>query len=977
MKKFISKNKEQIVVFIISIIAFIVGFKAVGLVKSLIIIGIADLLYIFSILTKTKSKKSNIKSNQMKENNVKTNKKKKKIKIIKILIILFLLGFIFVMIAASMFWMHIVNSAPEFDPQNLYRAEASILYYADGEIMAKLGTEKREKITYNEIAEVLVNAIVATEDSRFFQHNGFDLPRFLVASVKQVLGQGGGGASTLTMQVAKNNFTDTIQTITRKFTDIYLSIFQIEKNYTKQEIIEFYVNAPYLGSGAYGVEQACQTYFGKSAKDINLAEAALIAGLFQLPSTYDPNINPEYAESRRQTVLYLMKRHGYITDEEYQIALKMTVDKLLVSKKSSTNSDGVQAAIDTVVQEVINDTKSPENPNGLNPYNVPMEIYTTIDKNKQEYITSIMNGETFNWENDFVDAGISVLDIKTGAMVAVGAGRHRSGQLQYNTATMLNKQIGSTAKPLYDYAVGIEYENWSTYTPFIDEEYAYSDGTKINNWDRKFNGFMSLRTALAQSRNIPALKAFKLNKNSNIKNFVLSLGLDPELEGGIVHEAHSIGGYTGESPLTMSAAYAAFGNGGYYIEPHSYTKIVYRDTNETIEKKVAKTRVMSEETAYMMTSLLQSSAQYGLGNQYNIGGAIYGAKTGTTNYDAKIKEIWKFGTDAVNDLWVNGVSPDYAISVWYGYQERNAENAAYTSTSYTISHRRLFQAVAKGIFIKGSNWTKPSGVIEVEIENETYPAKLPSAYTPADKKITELFKKGTEPTEVSDRYDTLADVTNLKGTIKDNKLTLTWTEVKPNAINEEWIDNYLNSLYTHEETKAAAKTNLLNYNASTFGNLVYKIYSKDGEELTLIGSTDKTTFDIKVTSSSPTTYVVKTAYEKFAANISKGASVNVKLDNVEDEITATLNGEEKINITKGSTYADKSVTVKEGTKDITKNLTSSELKVTIKDSKGNTVKSIDTSKIETYTITYSINYKKFTKTLTRTVKVLDIEKTQS
>jgi len=977
MKKFIKEYKEQIVVFIISLIAFIVGFNAVGLIKSLIIIGIADLFYIFSILIKKKNKKPKEKINQNKEQNGK-KKKKKKVKIIKIFIIFFLLCFIFAMIAASLFWMHIVNNAPKFDPQNLYRAEASIIYYADGEIMAKLGTEKREKITYNEIAEVLVNAIVATEDSRFFQHNGFDLPRFLVASVKQVLGKGGGGASTLTMQVAKNNFTDTEQTITRKFTDIYLSIFQIEKKYTKQEIIEFYVNAPYLGSGAYGVEQACQTYFGKSAKDINLAEAALIAGLFQLPSTYDPNINPEYAETRRQTVLYLMKRHGYITDEEYEIALKMTVDKLLVKKDATSDSDAIQAAIDTVVQEVINDTKSVENEGGLNPYNVPMEIYTTIEKDKQQYITDIMNGKTYSWENEHVDAGISVLDIKTGSIVAVGAGRHRTGQLQYNTATMLNKQIGSTAKPLFDYAPGIEYQNWSTYTPFIDEEYAYSDGTKISNWDRKFNGLMTLRTALAQSRNIPALKAFKSNKNSNIKNFITSLGLSPELEGGIVHEAHSIGGYTGESPLTMSAAYAAFGNGGYYITPHSYTKIVFRDTNETLEKKITKTRVMSEDTAYMMTSLLQSSAQYGLGAQYHIGGAIYGAKTGTTNYDANTIKAWKFGPDSVNDLWVTGVSPDYSISVWYGYKERTKENAAYTSNSYTISHRKLFQTVARGIFKKGSNWVQPNGVVSVEIEAETYPAKLPSANTPADKRVVELFKKGTEPTEISDRYDTLADVSNLQGKLNDNTLTLSWTEVKPNAISEDWINNYLNSLYTHEETKIAAKDALLKYNADTFGNLVYKIYSKDKDgNLKQIGSTDKTTFDLKVTSSSATDYVVKTSYEKFAANISNGASVTVDLSDISDPITVKLNGDDEINMTVGSKYIDQSVTVMEGTKDVTEKLSSSELKITIKDPNGKEVKTIDTSKESSYTITYVINYKKFSKTLTRTVNILDIKIPQS
>lgn len=223
---------------------------------------------------------------------------------------------------------------------------------------------------------------------------------------------------------------------------------------------------------------------------------------------------------------------------------------------------------------------------------------------------------------------------------------------------MINRQIGSTSKPLYDYAPGIEYENWSTYTPFVDEKYSYSDGTEINNWDRKYNGYMTMRTALAQSRNIPALKAFQKNKNSNIKKFVKSLGLHPEVaSNGTLHEAHSIGGYTGESPLSMSGAYAAFGNGCNYIEPHSYTKIKYRENDEEEEREVKKTRVMSEETAYMMTSLLQSSAQGGLGAQANVGGAVFGAKTGTSNYDEATLKKYHMRDSAINDLWVNGVSP--------------------------------------------------------------------------------------------------------------------------------------------------------------------------------------------------------------------------------------------------------------------------------------------------------------------------------
>ena len=309
MKKFVRDNKEYIIIAIVSVVAFIAGFLAVGPLLSLIIVGIADLLLFIP--------------------DIKTIKKKKKAKkVFKVLLIIFFILFILAIIGASIFMFYIVDNAPKFDPNKLYRQESTIIYDSNGNEIASIGAENREKVTYDELPQILVDAIVATEDSRYFQHNGFDLPRFLKASISQVLNGNGGGASTLTMQVAKNNFTSTKQTITRKFTDIYMSIFQIEKNYTKQEILEFYVNAPYLGSGTYGVEQACQTYFGKSVKDINLAEAALIAGLFQAPNAYDPNLYPESAETRRKTVLSLMERHGYITKEERKIAEKMTVEKL-------------------------------------------------------------------------------------------------------------------------------------------------------------------------------------------------------------------------------------------------------------------------------------------------------------------------------------------------------------------------------------------------------------------------------------------------------------------------------------------------------------------------------------------------------------------------------------------------------------------------------------------------------------------------
>lgn len=969
MKKFLN-NKENIIILTISLIAFIVGCLSIGMLKAFLIIGIAD--FIFFLPNFKKGKKNS------KPKVTKTEKKKKK-KFIKYLLVFFIICVILGIIGTFAFAMYIVKNAPKFDEKNLYSKESSTIYNSNGEVIAKIGLEKREKITYNELPEVLVDAIVATEDANFFQHNGFDLPRFLKASVTQVLsgGSSGGGASTLTMQVVKNNVTKDkynmassgFEGIVRKFTDIYVSIFQVEKKYSKKEILEFYVNTYYLGSGAYGVEQAAQTYFGKSAKDLNLAEAATIAGLFQAPNAYDPHYHPELAEERRNTVLYLMERHGYITNEERKIASAISVESLL-NKNTTGDGDKWQAFIDTVVQEVIDDTKTKDS-EGLNAYSTSMDIYTTMDQSKQELINSIMNGENYNWPNEAVDAGIAVVDVNTGAILAVGSGRDTSKKLSFNNATQNTRQIGSTSKPLFDYGPGIEYENWSTYNLYADEPYAYSDGTGVSNWDRGFNGLMTMRTALGQSRNIPAIKAFQANKNANIIEFVQSVGLHPEIgSNGLAHEAHAIGGYGGETPLTMASAYASFSNGGYYIEPYSYTKVVLKDSNQVIENKINKTKVMSEETAYMMTSLLQSSAQMGLYGNYNIGGAVYGAKTGTSNFDAQTIEKMHYPSSAVNDLWVTGISPDYAISVWYGYKDRHEK---YVSDAITTSnHRAIFQKVARGVFKQGSNWTKPDGVVEAEVEFGTWPAKLASEYTPSDLKVTELFKKGTEPTEVSDRYSKLESVTNLKGSVSGNKLTLTWTGINPNALNKEKITELFNSLYTNEGHRNDAINGRLAYNQSNIGTVTYKVYSKDSSgNLTLIKETNETKLTLDVNSSSPTKYVVVASYNIFTANASDGVEVTVSLKEVKPILSVTIKSE-STEIAVGETYAKPTdystiMTVLDGTTDVTN-------KATIKEtySKGSTdVTTISTTAADTYTIKYTITYNGVTLTKTRTLKVTE------
>ena len=351
-----------------------------------------------------------------------------------------------------------------------------------------------KKVKYDELPQVLIDAIVSTEDSRFYQHNGFDAPRFFKATLKQLLGDNSaGGASTLSMQVVKNSFTDAsqdsgIKGIIRKFTDIYLAVFKLEKNYTKEEIIEFYVNNHYLGGNIYGVEEASQAYFNKSVGELNLSEATIIAGMFKNPGGYSPTLHPDNAAARRKTVLYLMRRHGYITEEEQKLANSIPVASLTKDASGNSTSNGVspyQSYIDTVVKEL--DKKY-----NVNPYKTSLLIYTNMDRSKQEGINRVFNGESYKWVDDQIQSGVSVLDSQTGKLLAVGAGRNRSVG-DYNFAADIKRQPGSTAKPLFDYGPGIEYNNWSTYQQFVDEPYTYTGGRKISNWDNGYMGQMTLR----------------------------------------------------------------------------------------------------------------------------------------------------------------------------------------------------------------------------------------------------------------------------------------------------------------------------------------------------------------------------------------------------------------------------------------------------------------------------------------------------
>ena len=344
-------------------------------------------------MKKLKLKKINLKKKSKDKGN------KKPITKNDVLSILLIAGIALISVAL-VFALYIIISSPDFDKEKLYSKESSVLYYNDGKTeLARLGQYDRVLVNYDELPQVLIDAIVATEDSRFFQHNGLDIARFLKASVGQLVSSKAGGASTITMQLVKKTYTngasEGIAGIIRKFTDIYMAVFKIESSYTKEEILEFYSNSLWYANGRsinttgiYGIEQASQHFFGKSVRDLNLAEASLIVGMYQNPRLYNPYKNPVGCRNRQKIVLKLMVNHGYITEEEMNAVLEIPIESMVADDSDAVSTNDYQAIIDHVIDEVYEKTKKDAR-------QVPMKIYTTFDLKVQDVLVKLEKGELF------------------------------------------------------------------------------------------------------------------------------------------------------------------------------------------------------------------------------------------------------------------------------------------------------------------------------------------------------------------------------------------------------------------------------------------------------------------------------------------------------------------------------------------------------------------------------------------------------
>lgn len=835
----------------------------------------------------------------------KTHKKPKKQKHIGQMILMFFItiGIVGASVIIA-FSLYIVFTAPEFKQEVLYNKEASIIRWKDGSIMTRLGSENRVLKNYEDFPQVLVDALVATEDARFFQHSGVDAARFIKASIGQLLGNSSaGGASTLSMQLSKNYFNGSedsgIEGIIRKFKDIYMSVFKIEKNYTKEQIIEMYLNSWWFAGGGtnfggtYGVEQASQYYFGKSVSDLSLPEAALLVGMVNNAAYFHPYKNPELANERKNIVLQLMNRHGYITEQEMLDAQKIHVSSLVVKREESTSTYEYQVLVDYVTDEI-------KDKEGIDIYSSSgYDVTTTFDKGIQDVINAMQNGAAYDFPDELVQVASAVTSIEDGSIVAIGPGRHYVPQ--GDNRAKFRTQPGSTIKPIIDYGPLIEYNNASTGQMFIDFKYSYNAGSVINNWDNGYYGVMTLKDALSSSRNVTALQAFHQVDPANIKQFLNNLSIDESNYGESIFESFAVGGLPyGFSPLESSAAYAAFARKGYFIEPYSYMSITNTETEETTQYKYEMVKAMSEETAYMITDVLLQATRENVGGPINSNlRASIASKSGTSNMsteDAARKGVSVYATP---DHWVNTYNTKYAISMWLGYDKKDMDaNHYFTTPTGSTPRGKISSYLANNILTDTTKFERPSTVTSVTIEKNTLPTKRAGEYTPDDMKISALFKAGAEPSETSSRFSKLEDSKEGNATVKNKTITLSWSPVAtPKALdmNEVRTDfaNYFKTFKTnYNKSYSMFEKEYMRiyeeYNTKTLGTFGYEVYLKDKKgNLTSLGWTQNNNYNYTATTGGDYEFIIKSSFSNFKTNQSNGITIKATVEGSEQLLTAT------------------------------------------------------------------------------------------
>ncbi len=528
------------------------------------------------------------------------------------------------------------NSKPIYiydDKKNLISSDS--LYY--------------EYCSIKEVSPILIQAVTAIEDKDFYHHPGISIPRILSSIYQNIKNKSiVSGASTITQQYIKNTYFTNEKTFMRKINEIAYAL-ELEKKYTKDQILEAYFNTVLFGSNIYGVKMAARYYFNKDPKDITANEAAILAGMIQLPNHYNPLKNPDAATERKNLVLRRMLEEGYLTKEEYEALILVHASDLVQKGFTNTKITYLTPYLDYLFSSL------PQSNDNIN------AIFTYLDTDIQKTLYSIMNNDYKLFNDDELNCAIVVLDNSTYGVKAI-AGNRSYNQRVISYASDVLLQPGSTIKPLLDYAPAIEYLNYNPATIIVDEEYSYKNGTSIKNYDNQYLGAIPLRKALSDSRNIPAVKLFNEVGYERSFAFLKNLGIEKK---DTIYEADAIGGSTtGYTLLSLANAYQAFANLGYYKKASAYHKIEYDLTNLSNDSKAK--LVMKPTTAFLINSMLHDVFK---GSTFDQKNTFMMAKTGQTNYDQSTIKKYHLPSNATKDSLLIAYTKDLTIGVWVGYEK--------------------------------------------------------------------------------------------------------------------------------------------------------------------------------------------------------------------------------------------------------------------------------------------------------------------
>jgi len=666
--------------------------------------------------------------------------------VLKICLGVLLLIFAGLMIAASAIFRF--DEWHSLDPSLIKNCERSLLIYdSESNLVCAAGDTKRIWVDIDSLSQTTVNAFIAAEDTRFYSHDGIDLYRIFGAAWADI--KAGGyvqGASTISQQLIKLSHLSSEKTLDRKLEEAVLAT-ELEGRFSKDEIMEMYLNYVYFGGGYYGIEAAALGYFGCSASELTAAQAAQLAGILKSPSAYAPHLDKEASIGRRNNVLRLMRDNGFLDGAEYSAAL--AEESILKNGFPNERTCYIDYAIDEACALLGVDAETLMHSG--------MSIYTALDSGLDSACRELMRtDECFPSEGS--QGALTVVGSDGSIKAMCGCrGEYAAGSL--NRAANIERQPGSLIKPILVYAPALESRRYTAATVLSDEPKSFGSYTPRNS-DDKYYGAVTLRRAVTGSLNVPAVSVLADVGLPNAVMFAQRMGIS--FEGEKMGLALALGGFThGVSPLEMAGAYAAIANGGVYIRPRCIVKVLDANGNTEYERRLYGERVMDEGTAYILTSMLQGVAIEGTGRRLAETGLKLAAKTGTSVDD-----------NGVRDAWCAAYSKEYTAVAWMGTD--SAENGSLPDNAVGGNHTALLLAKVFEHIYKGRDcpdFTMPDNVTECIIDcyavssGEVYTA---SELTPAEYTRTEYFIKGTEPQASNGYWDMPTPPTELGWSIGSN-----------------------------------------------------------------------------------------------------------------------------------------------------------------------------------------------------------------